>query len=771
MHGSRRSVVAVTLLAASCLAGRPAQAAKIDMELAAPAANHIPVPHMESAVERAVANGVASVMARVLADGNSFGLAFPPRVTRKQIGTKEVPARRVTYKHDIFKHEYATVEQLVPEMSAGRPTGGFVRAKVSVLVKSTKVGTEERQHLVHDPNGTETMKVAEYGPGGPDVYEAYLPGLNGMALYVLAKSGHKDHEATGRLAAAIAEKLSEFGISDLTFDVAWLAAGFCALGSDSLHDDLARELVGKLIDGQIREKGDPKGLWGPVCIHYAYFAKLFETQAILQNELEVKLPKMLEQANPQQQAGLVKQGQELRKVLSAFQRAYRTTSSVGTRMMDVTKPWQIADTSIIPGLPLYIYNRVVADVESTAVAAFALAEARRNGLLPAETPRVAIRGKKVHPAEKADVALKLAADKLAGSIHEDGGFGGLVLQAINTGFDKSKLPLVGVPYKGEVPPLLDVESAATNVSGQAALEFLAAAAPEAMKSHEEVRAKARARAAAVAARWYEESAKGLKGRWTNVYEGLTVSKAALKASEKLPYPEYTPTPVDKLPWGGMSATFEIVPCFMGLIDRQEGTKPLADDLCRQLAYRLVGQQDSSGQWVGARGDIASSATDALAIADVAKSWHRALDLDRDIGIGDPIKFQTMLRFGWAVDRDHWLQGEVYPTLASLVFLVQLLDGPANVDGVTLVPEVKPEGDAEPAPISSSDAASKAERASMARSELYDAVLASMKYTAADVPVASATKDAAKPEADAAPAPETDENGEELGKVDDLLIKP
>ena len=253
----------------------------------------------------AAAAGVASLMARILAEGNDFGLAFPPRVSRKVIGTKAAPARRVTVEEPIYEVEYADVEQLVPETSAGQPTGGFVRKKVRVAVRQKLVGKRSRERLVPDPEGKETIQVPEYGPGGPDVYEASQFGLNGMALCVLARTGHAHHEA-------------------------------------------AERLVSKLIDGQIREKGAPRGLWGPVCIHYPYFAKLFAMQGQLHQQLEVELPKMLERATPQQQEALAKQGREMRKVYFPFLKAYRAASSQGTRMMDITRHWQADEQTVLP---------------------------------------------------------------------------------------------------------------------------------------------------------------------------------------------------------------------------------------------------------------------------------------------------------------------------------------------------------------------------------------------------------------------------------------
>ena len=108
------------LLAA--VAGAARAAGPADKALRSPTADRIPIAEMHAAIDSAVAAGVASVMARIMAEGNESGLAYPPRVARKEIGKKTVPARRVPYEEPVYEVEYAEVEQLVPETSAGQPT-------------------------------------------------------------------------------------------------------------------------------------------------------------------------------------------------------------------------------------------------------------------------------------------------------------------------------------------------------------------------------------------------------------------------------------------------------------------------------------------------------------------------------------------------------------------------------------------------------------------------------------------------------------------------
>jgi hypothetical protein len=752
-----RCLVLVCGLLGTLAAARAA--GPVDAALAVPPASRIPAAQLRPAVEQAVANGVASLMARILADGNDFGLAFPPRVTRSRVGMKKVPARREMVTVDVFEHDYAEVDQLVPEVSAGVPTGRFVRDKVKVRTKSRKVGTKQVERLIRDPEGTYSIEVPEYGPGGPDVYELNLPGFNGMALWVLASAGQAQHPATDRLASGLSELIDKFGISDHTFDVAWMAAGFTALGADSPHAGLAQDLVAKLVDGQVREKGGGRGLWGPVCINYGYFSKLFEMQDALRQEVEVKLPQAIEAAPPQQRAALANRGKEVMRVLRDVQKAYKNAASLGTRLMDVTEPYRGVEQSIIPGLPLYIYNRVVVDVESTAVAAFALAEARRAGMLPAETQRAQFRGKKLHPGEKTEAALKLAGEQMAASIAADGGCPSLVRQGVNTGFDKSSLKIGGVPFTGTHPGLFEIETAVTDVSGQAALEFLAAAAPGPLAAAEQPRERARARAAAIAERWYAASASGYAAKaWPSVYDRYHISHADLAKSADLPQPPLEPQAVDALPWGRGAAFFEIVPQFAGLFAADRGAALLENDLFRQIAYRLVSLQDGDGQWKGPRANPLSSGCDALAMQGMAARFHTVLTNGKQLKAADPVTFQFLLRPAWAPDYDFLPDNGSYATLTSLALLVRAVDGPVDLTGVTVVPEATEQTGGEP--LSPAKAAALAKRPNAARSDLYAAVLGGQRVGAAAAPAAAA--------AEPATVPAEEKAGEEIGTLDELL---
>jgi hypothetical protein len=776
--------VAVSLagLAPSAAAAAPDPKA-IAATIAMPSAQQIPPAALAPVIRQAVANGAVSILARILADGNGSGLAYPPVVGLKLVGYEEVPTRKVISEEAVYEHDWKNVEQLVPEMSGGVPTGRFVPGTVRVAVNSRKVGTRTAERLVPDPNGTEKMKWPKHEKSGPDRYVANLFGFNGMALYVLARSGLGEHAAVKGLAEALADRITEFGAPDLTFDVAWLAAGFAALGPDSPHADLARKLAGKLIDGQIREKGDVHGLWGPVCIHSAYAAKLVEFSEGLRRELEDVIPKRWEAAPPAERQAMYKQAKEMSKVRTEILHGLRFASPYAVRMLDITQPFPVMDQAVLPPLPYYIYNRTISDVESTATAAFALAEAARHGLVPKETSRVVIRGKKVQPPEKSEATIRVAAEKLAAYVGDDGGISSLVRQAVNTGFNKSKLSYHEVPFKGRHPPLFDVQSACSCVIGHAALEAFAGLNESAADVSAAARGRALRRATAIAERWYRETSPDFKQPWADVFAGFSVSKEQLTKSGELPLPEPSSPPVEELPWGGIATRYEIVPALLGVCGGLTGSAIVEQPLYRQIAYRLVTLQNGNGQWLGVSYDLLSSGRDSLGLVQMADSWHRQLN-----HVPQRVPPIVPTPYSWFLFEARPRMGShaavfdpgLYPTLASLVFLVASIDAPVDVTGIPLLPSSAPVSQATTGTPPATQlpptvqAAMGVDRPNPLRAALSDAVLAAAGLLATDRPPAG------KPERSAAGDEENDDASagakksaeepvdEDLGTLEDLI---
>jgi hypothetical protein len=745
----------------------------------APAGDQIPTTVLAPAIRQSVANGAAALVARIMAPSNPQKLAFPPAQTlvTRVVEIEKIPAKRVSQEQPVWEHEYGEVEKLVPIIESGQPTGRFQKVKQRVVVKSKQVGTTTRTVLVPDPYGTETIErpktVRE--PGGPAAWAPNLPGLNGMALYVLVKAGLGKHPATVKHAAALAAHADQTkGLPDTTFDVAWMAAGFAALGAESPHAALADRLLGKLVDGQIRE-GKIDGMWGPVCANTLHFGRLFNVNQKVREELDVNIPKLLATANPVQTKQIVATGEAMRAVATAYDRTHRDVFRLGMRLKEIQGPFGIADTDTVPGVPFNAFQWVVTDIESTEAATFALAEAQRREMLPEETERIAIKGKKIHPPSKTDAVLKAAAKRLAEALERDEATTGLVQVALNKGLDKTGFP-VALVTDGEAPPaLFDTATACTAVAAQATVEWLVEADPDLAKLLDPARKGAHDRAKRIAARWFAESAVPTAPVWQGVYQATTVSHADLKKSATVPAPAKA-ADVDALPMGPAGCLYRLVPGFRGLFtDKTSAKDRLADGLFRQIAYRLVVLQDQNGQWSSPGNQFLSSALEALNIARAANDQHAALNRGPGkINLPDPLPYETLLTLrlprvlpSGAVHPD----AAAFATLSSLVFLVDGLEKPVSLEGIPIHPTTATEppkepGDAAPPPVpwaAPADAARSVARPNAALPALVDAATAAAGSAITNPPPAVAAP-AGKPPA----KPEKKTDDDDVGTFEDLL---
>jgi hypothetical protein len=745
----------------------------------APAGDQIPTTVLAPAIRQSVANGAAALVARIMAPSNPQKLAFPPAQTlvTRVVEIEKIPAKRVSQEQPVWEHEYGEVEKLMPIIESGQPTGRFQKVKQRVVVKSKQVGTTTRTVLVPDPYGTETIErpktVRE--PGGPAAWAPNLPGLNGMALYVLVKAGLGKHPATVKHAAALAAHADQTkGLPDTTFDVAWMAAGFAALGAESPHAALADRLLGKLVDGQIRE-GKIDGMWGPVCANTLHFGRLFNVNQKVREELDVNIPKLLATANPVQTKQIVATGEAMRAVATAYDRTHRDVFRLGMRLKEIQGPFGIADTDTVPGVPFNAFQWVVTDIESTEAATFALAEAQRREMLPEETERIAIKGKKIHPPSKTDAVLKAAAKRLAEALERDEATTGLVQVALNKGLDKTGFP-VALVTDGEAPPaLFDTATACTAVAAQATVEWLVEADPDLAKLLDPARKGAHDRAKRIAARWFAESAVPTAPVWQGVYQATTVSHADLKKSATVPAPAKA-ADVDALPMGPAGCLYRLVPGFRGLFtDKTSAKDRLADGLFRQIAYRLVVLQDQNGQWSSPGNQFLSSALEALNIARAANDQHAALNRGPGkINLPDPLPYETLLTLrlprvlpSGAVHPD----AAAFATLSSLVFLVDGLEKPVSLEGIPIHPTTATEppkepGDAAPPPVpwaAPADAARSVARPNAALPALVDAATAAAGSAITNRPPAVAAP-AGKPPA----KPEKKTDDDDVGTFEDLL---
>jgi hypothetical protein len=222
-----------------------------------------------------------------------------------------------------------------------------------------------------------------------------------------------------------------------------------------------------------------------------------------------------------------------------------------------------------------------------------------------------------------------------------------------------------------------------------------------------------------------------------------------------------------------------VPDFRGLFAGDAKTR-LRDDLFRQVAYRLVALQDENGQWSNAGYlHLHSTASESLAIGRIAQSWHRSLTRDPPVKIGvpDPVGYDAMLHHGHYHHYHHngaSADAAAFPTLASLLLLLEAIDSPVTLAGITILPEASPEPVREadvgkpPIRLTPSEAARRVVRPNVWRQSLFDVILASRwPRKTVDVPptAAKTTTDTPEKKPPGKAPPEEDDG---LGKFEDLL---
>jgi len=318
-----------------------------------------------------------------------------------------------------------------------------------------------------------------------------------------------------------------------------------------------------------------------------------------------------------------------------------------------------------------------------------------------------------------------------------------------------------------MPPMFDLETACTTLAAQETLESLVAIDSAVGSQLAEPRKRAHDRAAAIAARWYAESANPAAKVWKGMYAGMNVSHADLAKSGVLEVPATSNAAVESLPLGPSGCLYRIVPDFRGLFGGVEAKERYGDDLFRRIAYRLVALQDQNGQWSAGGPLLLSTASESLMIGRVANKWHRSLSRDPPVKIGvpDPASYAMML--SPASD------SAMLPTLASLVFLVEAIDGPVSLDGIEILPETADDAEKEKDAAASAtdprltpiEAVRRVVRPNVPRQELYDAILA----TRWPRKTAAATAQAVTPdEGEAEPVAEEEvEEDDDLGEAEDF----
>lgn len=547
-------VCAWVLVAAACVRGGEA-----DDQLV-PRADEIDRATLREAARAALVRAVDFI--RKQASKDEEGWVVPPVRQRKVVDYKEVTLRYAnkTFREPVYEYEtYETYERAMGDDSlSSKKLKKVTRKRIK-----RQIGTKPVVRLVYDPKGpiTKTVKRAVWGPGGPDFWGVGRLGHNALALLAMRQAGvGPEDEAVSRLAENLANFVERYGAPDPTWDLACMTAAFATMPDDH-YRRLVKPLASKLLDGQITS-GKAKGLWGPVCINTRLLAAALKYEQVLSKIREKEKLRV-----------------EKRNTLSARKKFDKAEAALLTLQQDILRQIAISSSALtkidyriyltpddhdpvtLIGLPHYVFTQTTADIESTAVALWALRIAADKGLLPKETYRPTVNKRAILPPEKRDVVLSRAARALASAQHPDGGWDEMNRHQPVRDFD-AMTGMPGVPVKpARFPGLASATTCMSTWQGYAALlsaghaigldRLLAQLGTNARRS------SARARALA---------------------EGLI--KASLKP--------------DTL--GARVPPYDCYLFLVGVNREFQGAREDRGDLWQRLSYKLLETQNADGSW-------------------------------------------------------------------------------------------------------------------------------------------------------------------------------
>ena len=422
----------LVLLAFPALAEDIMPTLSFDAEPVVAPAPSAPPPAVQPVAEVAASAGVAQGLDLVdlrekavtffrnrAAEGGAGGLISPPIRHRVVVGTTWVEARFSEKMIDVDTYE--TVMEY-RNVKVGESTDAvMVRKKVPI---KKKAGKEKRLQKVRDPNGDIVGRIAkhDYGPGGPDEWRAFQFGNNAMAIYAMMCAGvDSQDEMVLRVARQLRDVYRQYGLPDLTWDLAWSTAAF-SLIDDPGYQELAGKMAGKLLDGQIAG-GAAAGLWGPVCVNTELLAAMMRKRSDY-SAFYLKA-KAKHAAKPRK---LYEEKAELAlEALRSFERLIPRVSMLSDSMARVSARIKLTDRmdaaqSIrIPSLPSWLFTQRSADMESTAAAMFGLQTAARQKVMPAATwrPKDERRRPLIAPRKAADI-LRRAVRAIAAAQAKEG---------------------------------------------------------------------------------------------------------------------------------------------------------------------------------------------------------------------------------------------------------------------------------------------------------------------------------------------------------------
>ncbi|NLL83907.1 MAG: hypothetical protein GX230_06670 [Lentisphaerae bacterium] len=425
---------------------------------------------LQWAVRASVAQGVAWLTNRAAADDN--GWIVPPNRTSRVVGHTNRVYRYSEQPTPLYEYENYTVYKRLPgaDSQSARTLKPVTMRRVKRIIDPTGGPTR----LVHDPNGpiVREVRVPIYERTGPDSWPYGRVGLNAMSLYALLKAGVSDEEPEMfNLAYGLSTFVEDFGVPDTTWDTAWLTAAL-SLWPDESAKKAARACASKLLDGQILDP-PARGLWGPACVNVPLLAAAYIHEQNL-SDLQTKAKLFAQKkstSKPRLDAAINAENDLLHfqtdmKRIATLAMAFDQIDSFSIRLGDANSA-----EVIIGGLPHYIFNQNSADLESTALALFALRIASETGTLPTETWRPKMDGAVgVPPAEKTEAILARTANAIKNLQLRTGDWTESNIHQPVTAFDKMAQMIPGVPVNaGSFGKLFSAQTQLATLQGYASL--------------------------------------------------------------------------------------------------------------------------------------------------------------------------------------------------------------------------------------------------------------------------------------------------------------